>query len=131
MPPAIPHDIQSYLVPVGWIIIAMATAVVAILGLGWRGLLWLRSQAREVSDTSNKEALSSAEHKAFIAAIVSSAFTDHAETENRWRSGLQRELHELKARSDASYAEILRRADAQSESISSAHRRIDDLLRKA
>jgi hypothetical protein len=119
LPAALPPEVQQQLVPVGWIIGAIVTAVATILTVAWRGFLWLRAQIREVSDASNDKALSSDAHKAVIRDIVQSAFTNHAETEHLYRQDVQMRLTELRAR-----------ADAQAVSISEAHRRVDRIQEK-
>ncbi len=119
LPATLPPEVQQQLVPVGWIIGAVVSAVATILTVAWRGFLWLRSQIREVSDASNDKALSSPAHKAFIREIVQSAFTGQAEVDHLWR-------HDVNAK----FTEHRARADAQGVSISSAHRRIDELLNK-
>ncbi len=119
IPSSLPPDVQQQLVPVGWIIGAVVSAVATILTVAWRGFLWLRAQMREVSDASNDKALASDAHKKVILDIVRSSFTDHAETEHLYRGEQNTRLAELRAR-----------ADAQAVSISSAHRRIDELLNK-
>jgi len=116
---ALPPEVQQQLVPVGWILGAAVVGVATILGVAWRGFLWLRSQIREVSDASNAKALSSEDHKAVIRDIVQSAFTGQAEAEHHFRADVY-----------AKFAEQRARADAQSESISRAHQRIDKVLEK-
>lgn len=87
--------------------------LLAMLGVAWRGLKWLKQQIRE----EFRAALSDEAFEKKVETIVARAFTGQAEIDSAWRRGIETQVVDLKERQNS-----------QATSISEAHRRIDRLL---
>lgn len=90
----------------------------AIVG-AFRLFFWNESRIEKTATRAVELALKSDTFEHFVERVASAAFTGRAEADNLFRAQLSADIRQMKSR-----------ADAQSQSIVEAHRRIDALLER-
>ncbi len=101
------------LLAVGGVIVALAGGLLTIIGVLWRGFVWLdrRMDARIDGWSASKG------FKSAVAEVVTAAFAPAVDYQNR--------LHEEHRRA---VAELRKRDDERAEAVKRLHQRMDDLM---
>jgi DNA-binding GntR family transcriptional regulator len=99
-------------VSVTFIVVALAAALISVIGVIWRGFIWMdRRMDQRIAGWS-----SSAGFRAAVAEVVSAAFAPAADYQNR--------LHEEHRRA---FTELRKRDDERADAVKRLHGRMDDL----
>jgi hypothetical protein len=106
-------------VSVTFIVIALAAGLVSVIGVIWRGFVWMdrRMDARVALWSS------SASFRTAVAEIVTAAFAPAADFQNRLHEEHRRAFNELRKRDD----ELAQRDNERADAVKRLHGRMDDL----